>query len=64
MEGKAGTWNGQIPTVGGLYSICNASANIWSVGEGGLIVKYTSQTGWVKQTAVTDLPLKKSILHG
>jgi photosystem II stability/assembly factor-like uncharacterized protein len=46
-------------TAGALYSIFHNGNNTWSVGESGLIVKFTSQTGWVKQTSVTDLPLNK-----
>ena len=53
----------KFPDSGGysynLFSICSVGTNAWAVGEGGMIVKYTPQTGWVKQTSVTDLPLKK-----
>ena len=42
-----------------LNSISFADATGWAVGESGIIVKYTPQTGWIKQTSVTDLPLKK-----
>lgn len=43
----------------GLRSICFSDTIGWTVGESGLIVKYTPQIGWVKQTSVTDLPLNK-----
>jgi photosystem II stability/assembly factor-like uncharacterized protein len=46
------------------YEYCLSSIHIknnigWSVGESGIIVKYAPQTGWVKQTPITDLPLNK-----
>ena len=42
-----------------LKSIHIVNSIGWSVGDGGMIVKYTPQIGWVKQTSVTDLPLNK-----
>ena len=36
-----------------LNSISVTPTTVWAVGEG-TILKYTSQTGWVKQTSVTD----------
>jgi photosystem II stability/assembly factor-like uncharacterized protein len=42
-----------------LKSLYFYSLTGWAVGESGLIVKYTPQTGWVNQTSVTDLPLNK-----
>jgi photosystem II stability/assembly factor-like uncharacterized protein len=43
----------------GLKSIvCNVVTG-WAVGESGMLIKYTPQTGWIKQTSITDLPLKK-----
>jgi len=42
-----------------LKSIQFTATTGWTVGDGGMIVKYTSQTGWVKQTSITDLPLNK-----
>ncbi|OGU77954.1 MAG: hypothetical protein A2W11_12220 [Ignavibacteria bacterium RBG_16_35_7] len=44
-----------------LNSISLASTTIWAVGEGGTIIKYAAQTGWVKQPYVTNLPLTKVI---
>jgi photosystem II stability/assembly factor-like uncharacterized protein len=49
----------KFPNEGQLFSICFADTTAWAVDDGGMIVKYTSQTGWVKQTSVTDLPLNK-----
>jgi photosystem II stability/assembly factor-like uncharacterized protein len=42
-----------------LYSITSKGTACWVVGESGFMVRYTPQTGWVKQTSVTDLPLNK-----
>jgi len=42
-----------------LNSIHFADATGWSVGEYGLIVKYTEQDQWQLIPSVTDLPLKK-----
>ena len=42
-----------------LKSIHFTNSTGWAVGEGGMIVKYSSQTGWVKQTSITDFPLNK-----
>ncbi|MCK7518771.1 MAG: hypothetical protein MZV64_14115 [Ignavibacteriales bacterium] len=44
-----------------LKSICFSETTGWSVGEGGMTLKYTPQTSWVRQTSVTDLPLNKVI---
>jgi photosystem II stability/assembly factor-like uncharacterized protein len=44
-----------------LNSIYFTDSTGWSVGENGMILKYTQQTGWVKQTSVTNLPLNKVI---
>jgi photosystem II stability/assembly factor-like uncharacterized protein len=42
-----------------LKSVHFTETSGWSAGDGGLIVKYTPQNGWVKQTSITDLPLNK-----
>jgi len=42
-----------------LNSITSIGNTGWAVGESGLIVKHTPQTGWVKQNSITDLPLNK-----
>jgi photosystem II stability/assembly factor-like uncharacterized protein len=42
-----------------LKSIHFINSTGWAVGDGGIIVKYTPQIGWVKLPSVTDLPLKK-----
>ena len=44
---------------GELYSICFTDSIGWSVGEGGSIVKYTPQDGWILSAQVTDLQLNK-----
>jgi photosystem II stability/assembly factor-like uncharacterized protein len=49
----------KFPNEGRLFSICFAKTTAWTVGDGGMVVKYTPQTGWVQQTSVTDLPLNK-----
>jgi photosystem II stability/assembly factor-like uncharacterized protein len=55
-------WQRSVATQGNwgpLYSVCSSGSTAWAVGEKGMTVKYTPQTGWMKQTSVTDLPLKK-----
>jgi photosystem II stability/assembly factor-like uncharacterized protein len=42
-----------------LKSICFYSQTGWATGDNGSVVKYTPQTGWIKQTSVTTLPLNK-----
>lgn len=51
-----------INNVGYWYNLLSISFTPtagWSVGESGLIVKYTPQTGWQKQISATDLRLNK-----
>jgi photosystem II stability/assembly factor-like uncharacterized protein len=52
-------WEDQTVVFEGLKSICFEDTIGWAVGEQGTIVKYTPQTGWVKQASITDLPLNK-----
>jgi len=42
-----------------LNSVCFDNSTGWAVGENGMIVKYSEQTGWNKITSLTNLPLKK-----
>ena len=42
-----------------LNSIHFYSSVGWAVGESGLIVKYTPQSEWIKQTPLTDVPLRR-----
>jgi photosystem II stability/assembly factor-like uncharacterized protein len=53
----------QFPDTSNYYynfnSIYTTENSGWSVGDGGIIVKYTPQSGWIQQTSVTDLPLNK-----
>jgi photosystem II stability/assembly factor-like uncharacterized protein len=44
----------------GLNSICFADTVGWAVGEQGIIVKYTPNSGWTKKSSITDIPLYKA----
>jgi photosystem II stability/assembly factor-like uncharacterized protein len=41
-----------------LYSVFGYDTTVWTVGEQGLMVKYTPQKQWQQKPSVTDLPLK------
>ena len=66
--GILGTSNGgqnwelvkKFPDTGSLYSILTTDSTGWAVGEDGMIVKYTQQTSWIKQTFGNKSSFKQS----